>query len=74
MLPVTASRDGADVTSNDRDPLLSQRAAFILLLGVLAAATAGVLTVLGGGAPAEGALASGAAFAAAVYFFHKIIS
>ncbi|WP_327350258.1 hypothetical protein [Streptomyces sp. NBC_01304] len=59
---------------NDRDPLLGQRAALILLLGILTAATAGVLTVLGGAAPAQGALASGAAFAASVLFFHKIIS
>ncbi|MFJ8098255.1 hypothetical protein [Streptomyces griseofuscus] len=59
--------------NNDRDPLLDQRTAFILLLGVLAAAGAGALTVLGGQPLAGGVLAGGGAFTAAVYFFHKII-
>ncbi|MER5662804.1 hypothetical protein [Streptomyces mirabilis] len=54
--------------NNDRDPLLDQRAALIFLFGVLTAIGAGALTVLNGGT-----LAGGGAFAAAVYFFHKII-
>ncbi|MFD3580692.1 hypothetical protein [Streptomyces sp. NPDC058644] len=59
--------------NNDRGPLLGQRAAFILLLGVLASVGAGALTLLNDGTTAEAALAGCAAFAAAVYFFHKII-
>ncbi|WP_406490310.1 hypothetical protein OHB06_52250 [Streptomyces sp. NBC_01604] len=59
--------------NNDRDPLLDQRAALILLFGALSAIGAGALTVLNGGALAGAGLAGGGAFAAAVYFFHKII-
>ncbi|MFE6699299.1 hypothetical protein [Streptomyces sp. NPDC057718] len=58
---------------NDRDPLLDQRTAFVLLLGVLAAVGAGALTCLNDGTLPAGVLAAGGAFAAAVYFFHKII-
>ncbi|GAA1942577.1 hypothetical protein [Kitasatospora viridis] len=54
-------------------PLLGQRAAVILLLGVLCAAAAGILTVLAGAAPATGFLTAGAAFAGAVVFFQAII-
>ncbi|WP_332881020.1 hypothetical protein [Streptomyces sp. NBC_00564] len=59
---------------NPQQPLLGLRSAIILLLGVLTALGAGVLTVLAGGAPASGILAGGAAFAAAVLFFHTIIA
>jgi hypothetical protein len=55
-------------------PLLGQRAAIILLLGVLTALGAGVLTVLAGGATASAVLAGGAAFAGAVLFFNTIIN
>lgn len=55
-------------------PLISQRAAIVLLLGALTALGAGVLTVLAGGALASGVLAGGAAFAASVLFFNAIIS
>ncbi|MFB7576282.1 hypothetical protein [Streptomyces sp. NPDC056165] len=37
-------------------------------------AVAGVLTVLAGGTAASGVLSGGAAFAAAVLFFHTIIA
>lgn len=59
--------------NNDRDPLLNQRAALILPFGVLSAIGAGVLTVLNGGTVSGAVLAGAGAFAAAVYFFHKII-
>ncbi|MCL6737417.1 hypothetical protein [Streptomyces neyagawaensis] len=59
--------------SNDRDPLLDQRAVLVLLLGVLAAVGAGVLTVLNGGSVAGAGLAGGGAFAAGVYLFHQLI-
>lgn len=59
--------------NNDRGPLLDQRAAFILLLGVLTAIGAGALTVLNDGTLAGAALFGGGAFAGAVYFFDKII-
>ncbi|MFK0287982.1 hypothetical protein ACIQVL_47000 [Streptomyces sp. NPDC090499] len=59
--------------NHDRDPLLDQRAALILLFGVLTAIGAGVLTVLNDGTLAAAGLAGGGAFAASVYFFHKLI-
>ncbi|MFI9623155.1 hypothetical protein ACIG8S_30050 [[Kitasatospora] papulosa] len=62
------------MSNNGRDPLLGHRAAFILLLGVLAGTGAGVLTFLDAGSAAGAVLAGGGAFVAAVYFFHKIIS
>ncbi|MFE0256211.1 hypothetical protein [Streptomyces sp. NPDC059010] len=52
------------VNSQNPQPLLALRTAIILLLGVLTALGAGVLTVLAGGAT----------FAAAVLFFHTIIA
>jgi hypothetical protein len=55
-------------------PLLDQRTVIILLLGVLTAVGAGVLTVLAGGAVASGILTGGGAFAAAVLFFNAIIT
>lgn len=58
---------------DDRDPLLDQRAALILMFGVLIGLGTGGLTVLNDGTLAGGALAGGGAFAAAVYFFHKLI-
>ncbi|MFK0180517.1 hypothetical protein ACIQVR_31610 [Streptomyces xanthochromogenes] len=60
--------------NNSHAPLLSQRAAFVLLLGILTAVAATVLTVLAGGALASGLLAGGAAFAAGVAFFNMIIA
>ncbi|MCZ4120217.1 hypothetical protein [Streptomyces sp. H39-S7] len=59
---------------NPEPSLLSQRAAVVFLLGVLAAVAAAVLTVLAGGALADGLLAGGGAFVAGVLFFHTIIA
>ncbi|MFE7854084.1 hypothetical protein [Streptomyces sp. NPDC057403] len=59
--------------NHDRDPLLDQRAALIILFGVLTAIGAGALTILNDGTLAAAGLAGGGAFAAAVYFFHKLI-
>lgn len=61
-------------TPDQHQPLLGQRAAIVLLLGVLVGLGAGVLTVLAGESAASGVLAGGAAFAAAVLFFHTIIA
>ncbi|MFE6844546.1 hypothetical protein [Streptomyces sp. NPDC057686] len=58
---------------NQNDPLLGQRAALVLLFGVLTATGAGLLTLLAGGTAAGAFLAGGASFAAAVLFFHTII-
>ncbi|MEX2972118.1 hypothetical protein [Streptomyces sp. C184] len=63
---------GVDV-SNNRSTLLSQRAAVIFLLGALTAVGAGVLTFCNGGTPASATLVGGAAFGAAVTFFHTVI-
>jgi hypothetical protein len=57
----------------DRDPLLSQRAALILLLGVLVSIGAGVLTAWGGSSPQTAVLAGGTAFPVTVGFFHSVI-
>ncbi|MGW1376295.1 hypothetical protein ACWD6P_18765 [Streptomyces sp. NPDC002446] len=57
----------------DRSALLSQRAAVILLLGVLTAIGAGVLTCFNGGTLPSAALVGGAAFGAGVTFFHTVI-
>lgn len=61
-------------SQNSQGPLLGQRAAIILLLGVLAGLGTGILAVLAGESPASGILAGGAAFATAVLFFHTIIA
>lgn len=62
------------MNNQNPQPLLALRTAIILLLGVLTALGAGALTVLAGGALASGVLTGGAAFAAAVLFFHVIIA
>jgi hypothetical protein len=49
------------VRNNDRDPLLDQRAALILLFGMLSAIGTGALTVLNGGTPAGAGLGAGCA-------------
>ncbi|MYS95592.1 MULTISPECIES: hypothetical protein [Streptomyces] len=54
-------------------PLLGLRSAIVLMLGVLVATGAGVLTYLVQQDAATAVLAGGAAFAGAVLFFHKII-
>ncbi|MFE9413893.1 hypothetical protein ACFYN0_34685 [Streptomyces sp. NPDC006704] len=59
---------------NSNSSLLSQRAAVVPLLGVLAAVAATALTVLAGGALASGLLAGGGAFAVGVVFFNMIIA
>lgn len=58
----------------DEGPLLGLRSAIVLMLGVLVATGAGVLTYLAQRDAATAALAGGAAFAGAVLFFHKIIA
>ncbi|MFF3743253.1 MULTISPECIES: hypothetical protein [Streptomyces] len=45
----------------------------IFLLGALTAVGAGVLTFVNGGTPASATLVGGAAFGAAVTFFHTVI-
>ncbi|MGW2277551.1 hypothetical protein [Streptomyces sp. NPDC001770] len=54
-------------------PLLSLRAAFILLLGLLAGLGAGVLTALAGAVAAQAVLAGSAAFAVAVPFLNRLV-
>lgn len=53
--------------------LLTQRAALILLLGVLVGLGTAVLTAIAK-SPPEGGLAGGAAAAAAVIFFDRVIA
>ncbi|MBW3709854.1 hypothetical protein DTB58_39700 [Streptomyces griseus] len=55
-------------------PLLGLRSAIILMLGILVATAAGVLTYSAQQDPATAALAAGGAFAGGVLFFQKIIA
>ncbi|MET9707768.1 hypothetical protein [Streptomyces griseus] len=55
-------------------PLLGLRSAIILMLGILVATAAGVLTHSAQQDPATAALAAGGAFAGGVLFFQKIIA
>ncbi|MCM2416636.1 hypothetical protein [Streptomyces sp. RKAG293] len=59
---------------DDRDPLLSQRSALILLLGVLVGIGAGILAALGHADPAGAVLTGAGAFGAGVLFFHATIA
>ncbi|GHC66863.1 hypothetical protein [Streptomyces cinnamoneus] len=54
-------------------PLLTLRAALILLLGTLTGIGAGILTWLGGASPAQAVLAGAGASAPAVTFFDALI-
>lgn len=62
-------------TPSDRsqEPLMTVRAAVILILGVQVAVAAGVLTVLAGNAWAVAVLAGGGAFAGTVAFARSVI-
>lgn len=55
------------------DPLLTVRTALVLLLSVVSALIAGVLTYLDGQSFAASALASAAAGASGLMLFHAII-
>ncbi|MDX3078435.1 hypothetical protein [Streptomyces sp. MI02-7b] len=55
-------------------PLIGLRSAIILVLGVLVATGAGVLTFLAQHNTATAVLAGGAAFGGAVLFFHNVIA
>lgn len=59
--------------SHPGGPLLTQRAAIILLLGILTALGAGILTALTGATTASAVLTGSGAFAAAVTFFNTLI-
>ncbi len=54
-------------------PLLSMRAALILLMGLLVGMGAGILTALAGAVVAQAFLAGAAAFGVAVPFFHRLV-
>jgi zinc transporter ZupT len=58
---------------NDSGPLLGLRSTLVLLLGVLTAIGAGVLTYLAQRSLPAATLAAGAGFGAGVMFFHAII-
>ncbi|MFE5049043.1 hypothetical protein ACFRAI_22305 [Streptomyces sp. NPDC056637] len=62
-------------TPHDRsqEPLMTVRAAVILMLGTQIAVAAAVLTVLAGNAWAVAALAAGGAFAGTVAFARSVI-
>ncbi|MEV8395276.1 MULTISPECIES: hypothetical protein [Streptomyces] len=59
---------------NDRDPLLSQRSALILLLGVLVGIGAGTVAALGDADPATAVLTGASASGAGIIFFNATIA
>ncbi|MCZ4120244.1 hypothetical protein [Streptomyces sp. H39-S7] len=59
---------------DDHDPLLSQRSALIMLLGVLVGIGAGILAVLGDADPASAVLTGAGACGAGILFFHATIA
>jgi hypothetical protein len=61
-------------TSSEQAPLLSLRAALILMLAILTGIGAGVLSALAGRHPAEAVLIGVAATAAAAAFFNWAIA
>ena len=67
----TPDRGGAN--DDDGDPLLTLRAAFILVTAVVVAAAAGVLTYLMTGSAPEATLAAGPAIAAAIVLLNGIV-
>ncbi|WP_217206572.1 hypothetical protein [Streptomyces sp. AC550_RSS872] len=58
---------------NDRDPLLSLRAAVVFALGGLVGIGAVLVTLWGGNGPDAAMLAGGTAFGGGVLFFHTVI-
>jgi hypothetical protein len=60
-------------SDQSQEPLMTVRAAVILMLGTQIAVAAGVLTVLAGNAWAVAVLAAGAAFAGTVAFARSVI-
>jgi hypothetical protein len=61
------------VTSQPPGPLLSTRAALLMLLAVLAGLSAGALTFLSGRSVPSAVLAGCGAAGAALLFFNKVI-
>lgn len=61
------------VTSPTPGPLLSARAALLMLLAVLVGLAAGALTFLGGRSAPSAVLAGGTAAGAGLLFFSKLI-
>ncbi|MEV6477028.1 hypothetical protein [Streptomyces sp. NPDC051657] len=57
-----------------QEPLLSLRSAVVFLIGVQAAAAAGILTFAAGSPWSTSALAAGAAFGATVAFIRSVIA
>ncbi|MBD2835124.1 hypothetical protein OOK43_31990 [[Kitasatospora] papulosa] len=60
-------------SDRSQEPLITVRAAVILILGTQIAVVAGVLTVLAGNAWAVAVLAAGGAFAGTVAFARSVI-
>lgn len=60
-------------STDDRDPLLTLRAAFILTAALIVATAAGVLMYLMTGSASGAALAAGSAIAAAITLLNGIV-
>jgi hypothetical protein len=71
-LPRGEKSDTPPVNQNNQ-PLLSQRAALILISALVIAVAAGILAYLAGGRPAQDILAGGAALAAAITLLNALI-
>jgi hypothetical protein len=60
-------------STDERDPLLTLRAAFILMAAAIAATVAGMLTFLMNGSAPGAALAAGSAFATIIVLLNGIV-
>lgn len=72
-LPSLAGEQTHTVSPDERGPLLTPRAAIILVAALLIGAAAGVLGHLAGARPAEAILTGGGAFGAAVALLNNLI-
>jgi len=73
-VPPLRARSWESHLHNDRDPLLSQRSALILLLGVLVGIGAGTVAALGDADPATAVLTGASACGAGIIFFNATIA
>lgn len=72
-LPSLAGEQTQSIPPDAGRPLLTPRAAIILIAGLIIGAAAGVLAYLAGARPAEAVLTGGGAFGAAVALLNNLI-
>lgn len=72
-LPGSGERETRRASPGERDPLLSTRAALIIVAALVLGAAAGILAYLAGARPAQAVLTGGGAFGAAVALLNSLI-